>query len=340
VKVGRLNFYRDTHSVAIVAPQGLSASSEITLPEGLPSNTKLLAISPTGQISYVDAGGGDRLQYTFLDQNTTLQPNQGYAFNTAISLTLPLGGPGDRIGLLQAPGTDTVILQPASASVLIQGQSNPVDLIETIDKPNSVVLVWVPGWGWEFEDNLSSKGGRAVLPFLGWQSPDAIFYAATEGLSQDWTNPHISGRVTVSMSTIELGTLDLAVSQDEANISRDQWQLYSQNTPDSHLTIEFDAYQVRPTGIAYRSLLAGHVPRTFKFQASTDGLSYVDLASYNNDTSSQLSSGGVPRFTYFSLPTPPANYYKFFRFLANGANNTGQYRAGGQFRIYGSLRAT
>ena len=171
-----------------------------------------------------------------------------------------------------------------------------------------------------FESNFDTNG---VLHYIGTQ----------EG-TRDYQNPHTSGDVVVSWSSIDSSsTVDRFVQHRHANPVKS----YTANVANSWMQVDLGQNRtLRPTYYCLRHDQNGanYVLRNWRLEGSNDGQTWTTLRNHSNDTTS-----AVQQMSEASWPVENCGVcYRFFRIFQYGknSNNNDSLKCAG-IELYGDF---
>ena len=176
-----------------------------------------------------------------------------------------------------------------------------------------------------FESNFDTNG---VLHYIG-----------TQGGTRDYQNPHTSGDVVVSWSSISGGTVDLFVQHRHANPVKS----YTKDVANSWMQVDLGQNRtLRPTYYCLRNSKndddgTACVLRNWRLEGSNDGQTWTTLRNHTNDTTLAAQSMSEANWPVENCGV----CYRFFRILQYGKNagndNNRDYLCCAGIELYGDL---
>jgi hypothetical protein len=161
-------------------------------------------------------------------------------------------------------------------------------------------------------------------------APGIIDWIGRAAGRREWENPHLSGEVVVSASSLCKGVL-----QDLVTVAENE--LWSKDVPASWFSIDFGRN---------RSVIASHYIlrhggnyradclRNWDFQGSTDGLRWEVLVSHRHDQALQ----GPFALAHWEVPEAQQKAYRFFRVIQTGHNASSRnFLVLANIEIYGTI---
>ena len=116
--------------------------------------------------------------------------------------------------------------------------------------------------------------------------------------SSGWTNPHKAGKLTVSASSVDNGSVDLLVEPQTHAPHR----LFTSNYASSWMSVDLGEH-TRVSGLSHYSMRHGYTsannfPRSWRLEASVDGAQWQVLDEHKDDqtftTASQCAHWALP----------------------------------------------
>ena len=141
-----------------------------------------------------------------------------------------------------------------------------------------------------------------------------LYRIGTQGGTRNYQNPHTSGDVVVSWSSIENGTVDLFVQHRHAN----SVQSYTTNVANSWMQVDLGQNRtLRPTYYCLRNEQSvSDVLRNWRLEGSNDGQTWTTLRNHTNDTTLAAQSMSEANWPVENCGV----CYRFFRILQYGKN--------------------
>lgn len=140
-----------------------------------------------------------------------------------------------------------------------------------------------------------------------------LYHLATEGGAWPYANPHATGRVVASMSSMAVGSADVFVQHAHpAPVCN-----YTDNTAGSWMAVDLGEGQaLRVARYTLRNdNHGGHALRRWRLQGSADGTSWTTLKTHADD------AGLAPTaMSTASWPVEAAEAFRHFRILQTGHN--------------------
>ena len=163
---------------------------------------------------------------------------------------------------------------------------------------------------------------------------DLFYYLGTNGGNQEYTNPHLSGEVSVTSSSIGGGCLEQFVNADAGADF-----CYTDDKADSWMCVDIGANRLfRPAAYSLRHDQQGPrgVLRNWVLQGKVH--EYDDwkaISVHQDDGSLRCLAGSVASF---SLDPGGTDGYRYFRILQTGKNSSQKNRLlCGGFELFGTL---
>ncbi|MEH2367990.1 hypothetical protein [Nostoc sp.] len=176
---------------------------------------------------------------------------------------------------------------------------------------------------------LSSSGNTSTnLAFASSGDANGICYwmGAKEGT---WANPHTTGILQVSASSLQAGSLAQIVDRS-AGIP-----MFTLNLASSWISVNFKSYKIKPSYYSIRhDNETGYYLRSWILQGSNDnGSTWVNLDVRTNDTTINSPDG------WGSFPVLGANaFYRILRIISTGLDSSGSnYFCLGELEFYGEV---
>lgn len=170
-----------------------------------------------------------------------------------------------------------------------------------------------------------------VLTYASDGDANGLFYwLGTNRGIQNWQNPHVANFINISLSSFfssEFAFPESLVNRSLSNNTATADGTGNTFTVDLGIknTLNCNYYSLRG-----RNSLSGH-PRGWKFQASTNSTTWIDLDTQTNNST-------INQNIWFSTPITDSGYYRYFRILNTGINNGGDTYLGlGEWEFYGTL---
>ncbi|GAM17293.1 hypothetical protein SAMD00019534_004680 [Acytostelium subglobosum LB1] len=155
-----------------------------------------------------------------------------------------------------------------------------------------------------------------------------IYWIATMGLKEKWSNPHQSGRIKITSSSVDKG-----FHHDIVELSPSAF--WTKDVPASWVTIDLGPNRsVIPMYYTIRhGFFKSDSLRTWDFQGSVHGEHWTVLKRHTNDASLNL------KYATHTWQIPGVTTaYRYFRILQTGKNsNNRNFLLLGGFEIYGEL---
>jgi hypothetical protein len=158
----------------------------------------------------------------------------------------------------------------------------------------------------------------------------ALFWIATEKGTQPWVNPHLSGKVIVSMSSAYSSGHDhpdwLVDRQANSEIA-------TGNTPNSWYQVNLKDYELQGYGVLIRARdYPANNPKSWSISASHDGVDFVQLASVLD------TPLGQSQWAYTPTPNQP-EYFQYWRVTQIGVSTSNDnIFCVAEIELYGKLR--
>ena len=176
-----------------------------------------------------------------------------------------------------------------------------------------------------------------VFTFSGppyYDNNGVIYYLATGGGTRPWTNPHESGVVTVSFTSVYDGTVAMFVAN---KVPADGDYCYTNSAANSWMSVSLNGKRVIPTGYVLSTDGCGvqgyNLLRSWHLEGSLDGSTWTTLREHTNEaTLTQATPTG------FWPVDGASSAFSNFRILHTGPNTSGDYfLMATSFEIYGEL---
>lgn len=144
-----------------------------------------------------------------------------------------------------------------------------------------------------------------------------------------WVNPHASGAITISASTVGSGNVSLLCD-------RITGLLQTTNASNSSIQIDFgagrttrvDSYLIRNANVSTNLL------RNWSLQGSTDGSSWTDLDIRTSDSTITTNS----QFYHLTCNQGNTSFWRYIRFLQTNTNSSGANSLTlGDIELYGAI---
>jgi hypothetical protein len=188
---------------------------------------------------------------------------------------------------------------------------------------------------------LDVEGISVVAAQLRYTGPGCydnrglFYWLGTARGTRAWQNPHDSGALHVTLSSVGSGSVNRLVAN--LNVYPDSgYYLHTSNQPNSWMAVALrDGVRVRPTGYVVSTDGVGAsgncLLRNWQLQGSVDGQTWTTLRTHTDDgTLTQRTVSGY-------WPIEGANaYYAHVRLLQTGANSSGDnYLMATSLEVYG-----
>ena len=176
-----------------------------------------------------------------------------------------------------------------------------------------------------------------VFTFSGppyYDNNGVIYYLATGGGTRPWTNPHESGVVTVSFTSVYDGTVAMFVAN---KVPADGDYCYTNSAANSWMSVSLNGKRVIPTGYVLSTDGCGvqgyNLLRSWHLEGSLDGSTWTTLREHTNEaTLTQATPTG------FWPVDGASSAFSNFRILHTGPNTSGDYHLmASSLEIYGEL---
>jgi len=214
---------------------------------------------------------------------------------------------------------------------------SPTGLLSSEDTLAIFTILGNQGKGKCKFSSVARKGGKRFLFTSDWDNNGIIYYIATKKGKQGWTNPHNAGLITVTSSSLESGQLATFVGNGPQQGGNSSLYTNSSQT-NAWFQIDLKDQKAKVTHYTLRHGYTGgsYFPRTWQFQGSEDGSTWVTLKQHNNDSSisTQMASKTFP----VDQKNPP--FQRYFRIYNTGANSSGNnYLMISGIELYGTLKS-
>jgi hypothetical protein len=168
--------------------------------------------------------------------------------------------------------------------------------------------------------------GVAIVRYTGppcYDSGGLFYWLGTARGTRAWQNPHDSGAVCVTLSSIGAGSVNRLVAH-VAPQANDKYYLITSNQPNSWMAVALrDGVRVRPTGYVVSTdgcrAYSNYLLRNWQLQGSVDGQTWTTLRAHTNDgtlTQETMSA-------YWPIEGVAADaYYAHVRLLQTGKNSS------------------
>ena len=159
-----------------------------------------------------------------------------------------------------------------------------------------------------------------------------LYYIATAGGTHAYSNPHTSGRVVVSVSSICNGSAERFVQGASHN---DQYN-FTDEVPDSWMAVDLNR-QLAPNYYCLRSgkQPASYKVRNWRLEGSKDGSSWTCLREHVNDSSLAATAFSVAAWP---IENASAAVFRHFRVFQTAKNSSGtDMLACAGMELYGTL---
>jgi len=207
--------------------------------------------------------------------------------------------------------------------LLVEGLMAKVEVFEHPERADPQALILSPrlqrripqGIQFEYKSDFDDQG--------------ILYWLATCGRRQPWENPHLTGKVIVSASSIEKGA-------PHDMLLRTPTELWTKDVPASWFSIDLGPTRaVVPTHYTIRhgANYKADSLRTWDLRGSNDGVNWKLLKRHINDDS--LNSN----FATCSFPVQSVTQaYRHFRILQTGHNSSNHnFLVLSGFELYGTL---
>jgi hypothetical protein len=175
-----------------------------------------------------------------------------------------------------------------------------------------------------------------------YDSRGLFYWLGTARGTRAWQNPHDSGALRVTLSSVESGSANLLVA-NVAPQANSNYYLYTSNQPNSWMAVALrDGVRVRPTGYVVSTDAWGasgsQLLRNWQLQGSVDGQAWTTLRTHTDDGT--LTQQTVS--AYWPVEGVAAGaYYAHVRLLQTGMNRTGYYvLCATSLEVYGDVIVT
>lgn len=168
---------------------------------------------------------------------------------------------------------------------------------------------------------------------LNGDNAGIIYYLASTQAAENWTNgwvnPHATGIVTVSASSVGSGNVSMLVGRLPNSF-------YTANSAGSWIQLDFgpsrtvrvDSYQLRHSNFSSNYL------RNWKLQGSMDGSTWTDLDVRSNDATITARN----QFANFTPSVGNTSFWRYIRLLSTGVDsNSANFLCLGQIELYGAI---
>ncbi|MGC8711057.1 MAG: discoidin domain-containing protein [Leptodesmis sp.] len=167
---------------------------------------------------------------------------------------------------------------------------------------------------------------------LNGDNAGIIYYLASSQADENWTygwvNPHATGIVSVSASSVGSGNVSMLVNRLPNTFS-------TNNSPNSWIQLDFGASRtVRVDAYQLRSSSSSPYLRNWKLQGSNDGSSWTDLDIRTSDTTFTATN----QWGNWTVNQGNTSYWRYIRVLSTGVDSGGtNYLRLGQIELYGAI---
>jgi ankyrin repeat protein len=171
---------------------------------------------------------------------------------------------------------------------------------------------------------------RPERQHVGPRSYGILAWIATKGHTMAWRNPHESGRVRVTVSSIEKGAPHELVGATPT-------ELWTKDVPASWFCVDVGSQRrVGPTfySVRHGGNYRADSLRTWDFQGSTDGAHWMLLRRHSNDESLNAAFG-IHSWRVVNSSSGPFRYFRILQTGHNSSNHNFLVLSG--FELYGEL---
>ena len=182
---------------------------------------------------------------------------------------------------------------------------------------------------------LSRRGKTGQFDFQSnFDENGVLYYIGTSGGQENYQNPHESGKVVVSASSIVKGAAKIFVQHKHGSpISN-----YTSDSPNSWFMVDLGVSRsLQLNHYCLRSALHpnSHKLRNWRIEGSNDANKFTCLRQHNNDSTLNTKSMSEANWNV----DEGDNFYRYFRIFQNGKNssNVNHLMCAG-IELYGTLR--
>ncbi|BCL34252.1 hypothetical protein [Nostoc sp. MS1] len=180
-------------------------------------------------------------------------------------------------------------------------------------------------WNWNLE--ISEYFEPVVLNWASNGDTNGIlYYLGTNAKTQDWVNPHVSGKVVCSISSGGNGNIaTLADRQLQGN--------YTPDVANSWVGVNLKDVKLKLTRYAFRhDVNTGYYARSWRLDGSNNGIDWITLDNQTNNT--QINAAGA----WASIPINITTAYQQFRITMTDRNSSSSYEfCCSELEFYGEL---